>query len=211
MNQQDYQAPEKKPLILPEYGRNVQNMVDYCTKIEDRAERQKCAESIIQTMHSFSLKNREREDYWQVLWDHLFIMSDFQLDVDFPYPVTTREQYHNDTDRTLSNDHQKHPKYRQYGRNIERMITLTIEKPEGEERLELAKLTALQMKRDYISWNKDSVANDRIFADLYEMSEGKIYLDEMTCQLPEASELTNPGSNQTQNNNKKHFNFKRKR
>lgn len=207
---QDYKDTEKKPLILPEYGRNVQNMVDYCTQIEDRAERQRCAESIIQTMHSFSIKNKEKEDYWQVLWDHLYIMSDFQLDVDFPYPVTTREEYTSKIDRNLSNDHQKHPKYRQYGRNIERMIAITISKPEGEERLELAKLTALQMKRDYISWNKDTVKNARIFADLYEMSEGQIYLDEMTCALPEASELTNQGTPQTQNN-RRHQNYKKKR
>lgn len=207
---QDYKAEDKKALILPEYGRNVQNMVDYCVHIEDAAERQKCAESIIRTMHSFSLKNREKEDYWQVLWDHLYIMSDFRLEVDFPYPVTTKEEYYSKADRTLSNDHQRRPKYNHYGRNIERMIALAIAAPEGEERTELAKLTALQMKRDYISWNKDTVQNARIFADLYEMSEGQLYLDEMTCHLPSASELSNPATPQTQNN-KKHQNFKKKR
>lgn len=208
---QDYNVEERKPLILPEYGRNVQNMVDFCTQIEDRSERQKCAESIIQTMHSFSLKNREKEDYWQVLWDHLYIMSGFRLEVDFPYPVTTRKEYHSQVDRNLSNDHQKHPKYRQYGRNIERMVAIAMSAPEGDERTELARLTALQMKRDYISWNKDTVQNARIFADLYEMSEGQLYLDEMTCRLPDASELMNPATPQTQNNNRKHQNFKKKR
>ena len=206
----DYKIEKKKPLALHEYGRNVQHMVDYCITIEDRAERQRCAETIIQTMNSFSLKSREREDYWPVLWDHLYIMSDFQLDVDFPYPVTSKEEFYNQKiETTLKADHQKQPKYKQYGRNVERMIAITLTKPEGEERFELAKLTAQQMKRDYLAWNKDNVENSRIFQDLYEMSEGQIYLDEMTCQLPDASDLTGQGNSGQQN--KRHLNFKKKR
>lgn len=191
---------EVKPLILPEYGRNIQNMVDHCLTIEDRSERQRCAETIIQAMSFFSNKQKEREDYWQVLWDHLHIMSDFRLDIDFPVQVTTREEYEEKLERKLDNDHQHKPTYRHYGRTIERMIAATLAEPEGEKRTHLAKLTALQMKRNYVQWNKDTVANAKIFADLFELSKGAIYLDEMTCQLPEVRELFG-GSNQVQNAN----------
>lgn len=180
---------ETKLLTLPEYGRNVQNMVDYCLTLNDKSVRQNCAEAIIQTMHSFSKTEKEREDYWQILWDHLYIMSDFQLDVDFPYEVTSKEEYESKLKPQLDHDHQYKPMYRHYGRNIERMINIVVNLPEGDERTELEKQTALQMKRHYISWNKESVSNSRIFSDLYELSKGEIYLDEHSCQLPEANEL----------------------
>ncbi|MDO5017463.1 MAG: DUF4290 domain-containing protein [Porphyromonas sp.] len=179
-----------KPLILPEYGRHVQNMVNYCLTIEDRAERQHCAESIIETMKMVSPRDKDREDHLQVLWDHLYIMSDFALDVDFPFEVTPREAYESPIKCALDNDHQHKPAYRHYGRIIERMIAAVKALPEGEERDALARETALQMKRSYVLWNKETVANTKIFADLYELSEGQIYLDEMSCQLRDAKELT---------------------
>ena len=178
-----------KPLILPEYGRHIQNMVDYCLTLKDEAERQRCAESIIATMDMVSTRDKEREDHMQVLWDHLYIMSDFKLDIDFPYQVTSKEEYHSQIKCALDNDHQQKPLYRHYGRIIERMIQAVLALPEGEERDALAKETALQMKRSYMQWNKDSVANAKIISDLYELSEGKIYLDELTCQLPDAKEF----------------------
>lgn len=73
-----------KPLILPEYGRHIQNMVDYCIQLEDKKERQLCAESIIATMNMVSTRDKESKDHNQVLWDHLYIMSNFKLDIDFP-------------------------------------------------------------------------------------------------------------------------------
>ncbi|MDN4752964.1 DUF4290 domain-containing protein [Porphyromonadaceae bacterium W3.11] len=197
-----------KPLILPEYGRHVQNMVDYCLTIEDRAERQKCAEVIIQTMSFFSNKQKEREDYWQVLWDHLHIMSDFKLDIDFPVQVTTREEYEEKLERHLDNDHQKKPSYRHYGHTIERMIAATLAETDEEKRDQLAKLTALQMKRNYMQWNNESVANSKIFADLFELSKGEIYLDEMTCNLPDEKEMFGFSSNGPNNHNNHNSNNK---
>lgn len=191
-----------KPVLLPEYGRHIQDMVDYCKQIEDPKERQACAESIIETMKMVSTREKEEEDYLQVLWDHLYIMSDFQLQVDFPYPVTSQEAYNAKVQCSLDNDHQHLPAYRHYGRIIERMIEAVLQLPEGEERNALAIETATQMKRSYILWNKDTVANAKIFADLFELSKGKIYLDETICQLPEAKELT-ASNNQNNNNNQK--------
>ncbi|MBR8729697.1 hypothetical protein IX332_001020 [Porphyromonas levii] len=191
MIEQDYYT-ENKVLILPEYGRNIQNMVEHCLTIEDREERQACAESIIETMNMVSGRDKERDDYWQVLWDHLYIMSDFKLDVDFPYVVTTREEFETKMKCAMVNEQATKPAYRHYGKIVERMIEEVLSLPEGAERDTLAKETALQMKRSYIQWNKETVTNAKIFADLFELSEGKIYLDEMICSLPEAKELLQP-------------------
>lgn len=188
---------EETHLILPEYGRNVQRMVEHCVTIEDRQERQKCAEAIIQTMDFFSKKEKDREDYWQVLWDHLYIMSGFKLDIDFPVEVTTQKEYEEKVTPHLDNDHQRRPIYRHYGRTIERMIEATMEEQDPELRTMMAKETALQMKRNYIQWNKESVANKKIFEDLFELSKGQIYLDELSCELPDAKELKNVGGSQT--------------
>ena len=210
---QDYKANDAKPLILPQYGRNVQNMVDRCVEIEDPATRQQCAETIIDTMRSFATTDKDREDFEQILWDHLYIMSRFRLEVDFPYPVTSREEYEEPVVPRLDDCTQEPPKYRHYGHTIERMVEIVKGLPEGEERDELARITAVEMKRQYCSWNKSSVADSKIFADLYELSKGEVYLDEHICTLPEAGVLTAPSGNSPHmsNNNRKGSNNNRGR
>lgn len=210
---QDYKENDAKPLILPQYGRNVQNMVDRCVEIEDPATRQQCAETIIDTMRSFATTDKDREDFEQILWDHLYIMSRFRLDVDFPYPITSREEYEEPVVPRLDDCTQEPPKYRHYGHTIERMVEIVKGLPEGEERDELARITAVEMKRQYCSWNKSSVADTKIFADLYELSKGEVYLDEHICTLPEAGALTAPTGNSPHmnNNNRKGSNNNRGR
>lgn len=210
---QDYKENDAKPLILPQYGRNVQNMVDRCVEIEDPATRQQCAETIIDTMRSFATTDKDREDFEQILWDHLYIMSRFRLEVDFPYPVTSREEYEEPVVPRLDDCTQEPPKYRHYGHTIERMVEIVKGLPEGEERDELARITAVEMKRQYCSWNKSSVADSKIFADLYELSKGEVYLDEHICTLPEAGVLTAPTGNNPHmsNNNRKGSNNNRGR
>lgn len=210
---QDYKENDAKPLILPQYGRNVQNMVDRCVEIEDPATRQQCAETIIDTMRSFATTDKDREDFEQILWDHLYIMSRFRLEVDFPYPVTSREEYEEPVVPRLVDCTQEPPKYRHYGHTIERMVEIVKGLPEGEERDELARITAVEMKRQYCSWNKSSVADSKIFADLYELSKGEVYLDEHMCTLPEAGVLTAPSGNNPHmsNNNRKGSNNNRGR
>lgn len=210
---QDYKENDAKPLILPQYGRNVQNMVDRCVEIEDPATRQQCAETIIDTMRSFATTDKDREDFEQILWDHLYIMSRFRLEVDFPCPVTSREEYEEPVVPRLDDCTQEPPKYRHYGHTIERMVEIVKGLPEGEERDELARITAVEMKRQYCSWNKSSVADSKIFADLYELSKGEVYLDEHICTLPEAGVLTAPSGNNPHmsNNNRKGSNNNRGR
>lgn len=210
---QDYKENDAKPLIMPQYGRNVQNMVDRCVEIEDPATRQQCAETIIDTMRSFATTDKDREDFEQILWDHLYIMSRFRLEVDFPYPVTSREEYEEPVVPRLDDCTQEPPKYRHYGHTIERMVEIVKGLPEGEDRDELARITAVEMKRQYCSWNKSSVADSKIFADLYELSKGEVYLDEHICTLPEAGVLTAPSGNSPHmsNNNRKGSNNNRGR
>lgn len=191
MISRDYYT-ENNALILPEYGRNIQNMVEHCLTIQDKDDRQRCAETIIETMNMVSGRDKERDDYWQVLWDHLYIMSDFKLDVDFPYEVTTREEFETKMKCALVNEDVAKPIYRHYGKIVEGMIDHVLSLPEGEERMSLAKETALQMKRSYVQWNKETVNDSKIFADLFELSKGKIYLDEIICTLPDAKELLQP-------------------
>lgn len=176
-------------LIFPIYGRTIQEMVEFCLSVDDRAERQKCAETIIRKMENFSPMNKDREDYYRVLWDHLMIMSDFRMDVDFPYPVITREEYEHKPVGHLDNDHQYRPKFRHYGRTVERMIAIALSLPEGEERTELSKRIAVQMKKDYLNWNNRGVSDSKIYTELYDLSGGKLYLDELIYRLPDASLL----------------------
>ena len=184
-----YNTTSKK-LIFPIYGRSIQNMVDHCVTIEDREERLRCAETIVRKMENFSPMNKDREDFYRVLWDHLFIMSGFALDVDFPYPIITKEEYEKKEEGHLEEPGSHTPKYRHYGRLVEEMIAFVRTLPEGEKRLELSKKIAVQMKKDYLNWNSKGVTNAKIFTELYELSGGEIYLDDHMFALPEASELT---------------------
>lgn len=207
----DYNTKAKK-LQLPEYGRHIQNMVDYCVDLKDRDERKRCAEMIVNTMSSFFPNQKEREDYWQVLWDHLYIMSGFKLDIDFPYEVSTAEQYNCRPAAHLPSHQNIPPRYRHYGHSIDKMIDIVLKMPKGPERDEYEKLIAIQMKRDYIVWNKNNVANTRIFTDLFEMSKGEIYLDEFTCGLPDPKDLLSTGTpNSNSQQKKKNNNTKKKR
>lgn len=162
-----------KRLILPEYGRNIQQMVDHCLTIEDKDERTRCAHSIIKAMSILfpTLKDNENKKFW----DHLAIMSNFELDVDYPCDVTTAE-----TLRT-SPDIIPYPstfiRYRHYGGVIERLIEKAVGMEETEERQALILYIANQMKKLMLHINKDGVDDARIFRDLAEYSHGKIRLD----------------------------------
>lgn len=171
-----------KDLTLPEYGRNIQSMIDYCLTIEDREERNVCALSIIRSMGNLFPELRSAENEHK-LWDHLMIMSDFQLDVDFPCEVVTREEL------VSTPDPVPYPagsmRFRHYGNVLQNMIRTATEMPEGEERDQLVLLIANHMKKQMLAVNPDGVEDTRIFADLLELSEGKIRLHPDTHHLHE--------------------------
>lgn len=178
---------ERPKLIIPEYGRHIQKMVEHAVTIEDREERNKVAKSIIAVMGNLNPHLRDVPDFQPMLWDQLFIISDFKLEVDSPFPIPTREEL---MERPDPLDYpQNHPKYRFYGNNIKRMVDVANEWEEGEKKEALVLTIANHMKKSYLNWNKDTVEDDVIFGHLYELSGGKINLKEKAEDLSNASDL----------------------
>lgn len=182
----DYNTQQKK-LIMPEYGRNVQQMIDHCVSIEDREERTRCANTIINIMGNLFPHLRDVDDFKHKLWDHLAIMSDFKLDIDYPYEIIRKENLRTKPDRipyTLTPI-----RYRHYGKTLERMIKKCEDYPDGPERDQLISLLANHMKKSFLTWNKEVVDDDKIFKDLREYSHGRIDLGPETFRLKESKEF----------------------
>lgn len=182
----EYNA-ERSHLIIPEYGRHLQKLIEQANAIVDREERNKAAKYIIQVMGSLNPHLRDVPDFQHKLWDQLFIMSDFRLDVDSPYPVPTREVVNLKPEQLPYP--QKNPKYRYYGNNIKYMIDVADGWEEGEMKSALVKVIANHMKKSYLSWNKDTVKDDVIFEHLLELSEGKFNLTQSTEELLNSNDL----------------------
>ena len=182
----DYNTQQKK-LIMPEYGRNVQQMIDHSVSIEDREERTRCANTIINIMGNLFPHLRDVDDFKHKLWDHLAIMSDFKLDIDYPYEIIRKENLRTKPDRipyTLTPI-----RYRHYGKTLERMIKKCEDYPDGPERDQLISLLANHMKKSFLTWNKEVVDDDKIFKDLREYSHGRIDLSPETFRLKESKEF----------------------
>ncbi|MXN89919.1 DUF4290 domain-containing protein [Flavobacterium sp. Sd200] len=169
----EYNA-ERPHLIIPEYGRHLQKLIEQAIAIEDRDERNKAAKYIIGVMGTLNPHLRDVPDFQHKLWDQIFIMSDFKLDVDSPYPIPSREML-NVKPGPLAYP-QNFPKYRFYGNNIKYMIDVANSWEEGEMKNALIIVIANHMKKCYLSWNKDTVKDDVIFEHLLELSGGKINL-----------------------------------
>ena len=177
-------------LILPEYGRAIQSMVDYCVTIPDREERTACAYSIITAMARIQPKVKEQEDWKQILWDHLAYMSGFQLDIDYPVEVSSPDKYSARPDKVPYP--RRYIRYRHYGKDIELIIAKAMEMPEGVERDELVTLVANHMKKLLLAVNKDGVSDAKIFKDLAEYSHGMFRLDSEMTQLHEFKIIAPP-------------------
>lgn len=172
---------QKKRLVLPEYGRSIQEMVNHCLTIEDKEERTRCAYSIINCMGKLFPKLQEQDDYKQKLWDHLAIMSDFKLDIDYPYEVVRPENLQSQPEKVPYTN--QFIRYRHYGKDVELLIAKAVEMPAGEERDELVLLIANHMKKLLLAVNKDGVDDEKIFKDLAEYSHGEILLSPDTTTL----------------------------
>jgi len=211
-NGMSYNTQQPK-LIIPEYGRNIQRMVDHCCTLETREERNKCARVIIQVMGQLNPHLRDVPDFTHKLWDHLLIISDFKLDVDSPYSKPSRETFITKPEK-VSYPNRK-IKYRHYGKLIEEIIQKAKDFKEGEEKDYLKRIIATQLKKSYLTWNKDSVLDEVIFQHLMELSDGALKMDEGQ-KLTEASDLikrnVNPSGGHThkKHHKKHHKNFKRK-
>ncbi|WP_310556353.1 DUF4290 domain-containing protein [Flavobacterium sp.] len=199
---------ERKPLIIPEYGRYLHVLIDQATAIEDKTERNKAAKYIISVMGNLNPHLRDVPDFQHKLWDQIFIMSDFKLDVDSPYPIPSREVLKMRPDPL--NYPQNFPKYRFYGNNIKYMIDVANKWEDGELKSALCKVIATHMKKSYLSWNKDTVTDAVIFEHLLELSGGKINLTQSTEELLNSNDLmrtnkrmSNKIQTNTNNNNGK--------
>ena len=165
---------EREHLIIPEYGRHLQKMVNQLKAVEDREQRNKVAKSIIAVMGNLQPHLRDVPDFQHKLWDQLFIVASFDLDVDSPYETPSKEKLE---ERPEPLDYpQNYPKYRFYGNNIKKMIDVAVEWDKGDMREALEFSIANHMKKCFLNWNKDTVDDEVIFKHLYELSDGNINL-----------------------------------
>ena len=201
----DYNT-ELPHLVISEYGRNIQKMVDHALSIADREERNRVARAIIDVIGQLTPHLRDVNDFKHKLWDHLFIISKFQLDVDSPYPKPSRETF--ETKPEMLSYPSNHIRYKHYGKSIEKMIAKAKDMEDGDMRNAFVEAIANQMKRSYVNWNKDSVSDDVITEQLGLLSKGELKLRE-NFRL-QAGEFIAPRPQNQQNNNNKKRKFQNK-
>lgn len=178
---------QRPDLTIPEYGRNIQKMIEFCVSVADREERNKVAKAIISVMGQLFPYLRDIDDYKHKLWDHLHIMSDFKLDVDSPYPVPEPESLLEKPDQLAYPS--GNIRYGHYGKTLQEFIDKAKDYPEGEEKDTLTHIIANLMKRHYLTWNRDTVEDDLITQQLVQLSDGKLQLKEGLELIPTAEVL----------------------
>lgn len=185
----DYNTSRKK-LVLPEYGRNIQKMVDHIMAQPDKTERNRLAQALINVMGNLNPHLRDIHDFKHKLWDHLAIMSDFKLDIDYPYEIPVPESFQEKPGRV---DYpQSSIRFKHYGKILERMLEYAVNMPENDEKKALVQVVGNHMKKSFLTWNRDTVDDEVILKDLHILSRGKIELDE-TYKLEETREILNKG------------------
>lgn len=177
----------REDLIIPEYGRHIQKMINYASTRETKEERNKLANAIISVMGNLQPHLRDVADFQHKLWDQLFIMSDFKLDADSPFEKPSKEIL-NAKPEPL-NYPQNFPKYRFYGNNIKIMIDEAVKWDSGEMKDALVLTIANHMKKCFLNWNKDSVKDQVIFDHLYELSETNIDIRDSKEELLDSALL----------------------
>ena len=180
----DYNTQRTK-LILSEYGREIQKMVEYACELPTKEERLKCAMTIIRQMENKNPQLMENADYEQTLWNHLYLMSHRELDIDWPYDVSEADKILSKPDPMPLTD--GHIKLRHYGHLVEELLELLKTMPEGEEYDALVSKTANQMKRDLVLWGHGSAEDERVADDLARYTNGKIQLDLSTFKFDKVS------------------------
>jgi len=192
---------QRPHLFMPEHGRYIQEMVDHAMTIADREERTKAAKTIVQVMGILNPQPRDVEDFKHKLWTHLYLVSNFKLDVDSPYPKPEPEVF------TAKPEQLKYPRkdvrYGHYGKTIELMVAKAVAMPEGDEKNAIILMIANLMKRMYLTWNRDSVTDDVILVHLREMSGGKIDWKDVQLSNQNMGKPTSNNSGSSNNNYKK--------
>ena len=182
----EYNTSRQK-LVLPEYGRNIQKMVKLTMEESDRDKRNKMAQAIISIMGNMNPHLRDIADFKHKLWDHLAIISDFELDIDSPYETPKIEKLNEKPEQVPYKT--KNAKFKHYGQTLEKMISVAIEMEEGELKEILIQLIANHMKKSYLTWNKEAVSDEQIFKDLKIISDGKIDVNFEENKLTETRDI----------------------
>ena len=191
---------ERVRLYIPEYGRNIQKMVEYLKTIEDREKRNEQARAVIKVMEIINPAVKLQDDFEHKLWDHLHIISGFSLDVDSPYPIPAPESLN---EKPLMVPIEKRPiKATHYGRNIESIIELIASTEDGDMKTEMIRTLALYMRQQYLIWNKDSVSDQTIFQDIERLSDNRIKVPEglELNKVDSGANFSRPGNNQSKGN-----------
>jgi hypothetical protein len=189
---------ERSKLILSEYGRSIQKMVEYATNIEDVVKRQKVADEILTLMGQLNPHLRDIADYKHKLYDHLFIISDFKLDLESPYPKPTPETVF--VKPAVMKYPQQKITYRFYGKNIEKMIHKVTELPEGQFKTSYINAIGSFMKTNCRNWNDEVIGDEQIMAHLAQLSEGKIIINDAGEIDFKAQQMRRMNNNQNNNN-----------
>ena len=187
----DYNTQREK-LLLPEYGREIQKMVDHAVSLPDKQERQKCAQTIVRLMETKVPHLKDNADYQQILWDHLFLMSHKQLDIDWPFDVSEAEKFHEKPQPIPLPKESLH--LRRYGRLVQELFERLKTMPAGDERDTLAFYTANQMKRDLATWGHGSMSDEKVADDLARYTDGQIQLDLSSLKLEKVTITEEPKS-----------------
>ena len=194
-------------LLMPEYGRNIQMMVEYCKSILSKEERNEVAKTIVEFMGQRNPHLRDEENYKHKLWDHLYILADYDLDVDAPYPFPTKEELAQKPNRmdypSFENE------YKFYGKSILQLIDRAIELEEGEEKEALIQVIANNMKKSYNVYNKEHVQDEVIFRHLKELSQDK--LDLTGIETLDKSKIYHPSRNKRNNHKKRNHHSQKNR
>ena len=177
---------QRNRLVIPEYGRNIQKMIEHAISIEDREERNRAALAIVVVMGYLNPQLQNVTDFKHKLWDHLFIISDFKLDVDSPYPIPARDTIQSKPKKVAYPTYDI--KYKYYGKNMERLIKTISDMEEGEKKDQVTQNVANFMKMSYLTWNKDTVDDSTILSHLDNLSKSKMKLKE-TARLNHTQEL----------------------
>ena len=176
----------RKRLAMPEYGRNVQKMINYAISIEDKERRLKMAHVIVNIMAQMHPKLRDTVDYKQKLWDHLYIVSDWKINVEGPYPEPPKDVLASKPENVVYSEGKI--KFRPYGKNIENLIDKAIAHEEGPGKDAFMRSIANHLKKSYLNWNRDSVNDELIFEHFKELSDGNLVI-EGEFKLNETSDI----------------------
>ena len=194
---------QKKKLIIPEYGRHIHQMIDQAIELKDKEKRNEMAKAIIGVMGNLNPHLRDVPDFQHKLWAQLFIMSDFQLDVESPFEKPSKEAYEKRKPNKLDYP-QNYPKYRFYGNNIKKMIDFALNWDNSDLKGKLILTIANHMKKCFLNWNKDSVEDQVILDHLLDLSDGKLKVSEEDLPLTDSAEFlkSRPKNNGYKSNNK---------